>query len=403
MTTELESKTAQFVMIKGGAMVFDEPATLLAQELGLEQGIARNQSPYVRLKDDQLDAATGILQNAGYDVTERRTVAIARTETKVTVLDKAALDAADNLGVKHLLRRTDSGRDKLSLELEYEADLKRSLKECGYVVTVEEVQSTMKPKAVFRESQDGETYFLFDGSASNVARFLEREPNRTPGNRPTLEFSRQEYKQLKEQLKEGGFDVSTKDLELNATISRFDSKNGAGAVIIGTPAIEVAGAFDLKTEYTKPSAKTGAVMSKVTLRGEEQIQAARQALEFQGYQVEETQMEQPLLGKKFANIMEWQGENPGAMVFGDAAKALSETAWAAEAGVKLGQTQSGKPMMHLLPEQKEGAKAQLVAAGYELNIQNANQMLQQQQQKNPAAVAPKPAPVKKKAVGDDGR
>jgi len=380
---------------QGGAVVFDEPAKLLSKELGIDLG----EKAYLRLDESQIETAAAHLEAAGYAVMEQRTAQIGVAKRTATVFDQAAEAAAPEMGM--IVGFTEkSGRPKLKVPIERLDELKEVLEVKGFRTVENQISMDgIKPKAVFREADRGATYFVFDASAENVAEFLGVEPDQTPGGRPMLTFDREAYWELKTELKEAGFDISQKDYDPFAQISTFDSNKGFGAVIVGTAAQEVAGMMGLPLESTKPTAKTGAPLPKVTLRGDEQIQLAQSLLQDHGYKVEVVALAQnreAYANKKYANVSQFsndQGAKTGVAVFGEAAPMLAE-----KFGIELLQTNppAGKepqPYVKLKQEQFEAAKPVMEQAGFTVNVKDARQQYQQ------AGVAVvKSMPVKKTAA-----
>ena len=264
------------------------------------------------------------------------------------VYGEAACAAAEYLEVPTEI--TEKGNPKLRLDLEQVEEVTDYLKDKGFNVELKQFETNQKPKALFREHPDGERYFVYDASAKNVAKALGIEVEHTPGGRPSLEFDRASYRQLKTDLS-GELDISTKDLKLEVQISTFENNGKQGAVLVGEAAKEVAVALDLQAGWTKPSAKTGKPLPKLVLK-DEQVEAAQAYLEEQGYTVKLEAM--PDLGKT-AMI---KTHANGGMVFAEAAEVVAEAM-----ALPLGAASSGNAMLKLNRPQLEEAKAVLEAEG----------------------------------------
>lgn len=346
---------------KGGATIFGEAAIQAAELAGMDADAVhktRSGEPYIKVSDEQVPAITAGLEAQGVTVNVKETpqnafINVNETHGVGFIYGKAAIAAAEYLEVPTEI--TDKGNPKLRLDLEQVDEVTDYLKEKGFKVEVSQFESTQKPKALFREHPDGERYFVYDASAKNVAKALGIEVEHTPGGRPSLEFDRASYRQLKTDLA-NDLDISTKDLKLEVRLSTFEN-NGkagakAGAVIVGEAAKEVAAALELKAGWTKPSAKTGKPLPKVVLK-DEQVEAAQEYLEEQGYTVQMEAM--PDLGKT-AMI---KTHDNGGIVFGEAAEVVAE---AMER--PLGEASSGNPMLKLNRAQLAEARDVLESEGF---------------------------------------
>jgi len=379
------AKSVDLKPFKGGATIFGEAAIQAAALAGMDADAVhktRSGEPYIKVSDEQIPAITAGLEAQGVIVNVKETpqnafINVNETHGVGFIYGKAAIAAAEYLEVPTEI--TEKGNPKLRLDLEQVDEVTDYLKEKGFKVEVSQFESTQKPKALFREHPDGERYFVYDASAKNVAKALGIEVEHTPGGRPSLEFDRASYRQLKTDLA-NDLDISTKDLKLEVRLSTFENNGKAGAVIVGEAAKEVAAALELKAGWTKPSAKTGKPLPKVVLK-EEQVEAAQEYLEEQGYTVQMEAM--PDLGKT-AMI---KTHDNGGIVFGEAAEVVAEAM-----ELPLGEASSGNPMLKLNRAQLAEARDVLESEGLAIKEER---LAPQQQQGEGQAQGGSATPVKK--------
>ncbi|MBM0744901.1 hypothetical protein JOY44_25620 (plasmid) [Phormidium sp. CLA17] len=340
-----------------GAMVFEDVALAAAEILGVQPELTRNEDPMLKIDAAQFETVQAGLEERGYQVSfvKEKTANITLHGHSATIYGQAAKDVAQEFNLP--LGQTSKQTPKVKLDRDDVDSIAEWLKSQGYKVESQELESNLKPKVVFREAPDGETYHVYDGSAKNLAKALEREPDETPGGRPMLTFDRAEYRQIKQEFGES-LDIATKDLKLEATIATYDGNNGKGAVITGAVAQEVAGVLGLETGYTKPSATTGTAMPKLNLT-ESQIKPAKEALESQGYKVSFKELE----ASNVANVSLYP--DGGAVLFGKPAEIVAE-----KMGASMEQTTKQTPMLKLSQSNVNDAIAILKSEGYEINTTN---------------------------------
>lgn len=366
--TQTQSVAELKVFGKGrGAMVFEDVALAAAEILGVQPELTRNEDPMLKIDAAQFETVQAGLEERGYQVSfvEEKTASITLHGHSATLYGQAAKDVAQEFNLP--LGQTSKQTPKVKLDRDDVDSVAAWLKSQDYKVESQELESNLKPKVVFREAPDGETYLVYDGSARNLAEALGREPDATPGGRPMLTFDRAEYRQIKQEFGEK-LDIATKDLKLEATISTYNGNNGKGAVITGAVAQEVAGVLGLETGYTKPSAITGTAMPKLNLT-ETQIQPAKEALEAQGYKVSFKELE----ANNVANISLYP--DGGAVLFGKPAEIVAE-----KMGASIEQTTKQTPMLKLAQSYVNDAIAILKSEGYEINATNRQSASQQSDQ-----------------------
>jgi uncharacterized protein YcgL (UPF0745 family) len=346
---------AELKTFSGGAMVFGEVAEECADILECPESLKPTSKGDASLKLDeaQLEVVKETLANRGYEVVvvEPKIPAnISLHGQTATVYGKAAELVSQHLNLP--VGKTDKGTAKVKINREQVESVSALLADQGFEVQAQEIENTLKPKVVFREAPDGETYTVYDASANNLAKALEREPDSTPGGRPMLTFERAAYKELKTRFRDE-LDISTKDLELKTHISTYEVSGRRGAVIVGSAALEAAAALDKEIEWTRPTAKTGKPLPKLKLE-ESEIQTATDCLESQGYEVSVEAMQQALL-KTHAK---------GAMLFGEPAELIARTL-----NLKTEPASNGNAMLKLEGEQVTTAKQALEGAGYTVKIE----------------------------------
>jgi len=358
---EPETKIAQLKLFgnSSGAMVFGDAAADIAETLGLEVETGETGSR-LKLASSQFESAISGLEAKDWTVEmvqPKQATRIALHGNNATVYGEGASHVAEKLGLT--TEATEKGTAKLKIPMERVEEVTALLKQGGFKADPKEVASNRAPKAVFREHPDGETYSVFDGSARNVAKALEKEPDQTAGGRPVLKFSREEYKEVKQTLKDQGFELSLKDLELKAKIATFTQDNGTiGGVITGEAAREAAAALNLETGWTKQGGNSNTSQPKLILRGVEQVDAAKKALEAQNYTIEVTE----LPSMQIANMSTFQ--DGSAALFGEPAKLAAE-----HLGVKTIPTRNGNVMVKVEANEIPTAKAMLTEKGYEIRSQ----------------------------------
>lgn len=390
---EAKQQTVDLKPFKGGATIFGAAAVQAAVLAGMDAdavNTSRSGDLYVRIADDQLETVKEGLEAQGVTVNVKDTPRNAYINVNEAhgvgfVYGEAACAAAEYLEVPTEI--TEKGNPKLRLDLEQVEEVTDYLKDKGFNVELKQFETNQKPKALFREHPDGERYFVYDASAKNVAKALGIEVEHTPGGRPSLEFDRASYRQLKTDLS-GELDISTKDLKLEVQISTFENNGKQGAVLVGEAAKEVAVALDLQAGWTKPSAKTGKPLPKLVLK-DEQVEAAQAYLEEQGYTVKLEAM--PDLGKT-AMI---KTHANGGMVFAEAAEVVAEAM-----ALPLGAASSGNAMLKLNRPQLEEAKAVLEAEGFAIKEERLAPLQQQSEgQTQSGSVAPVPKGVEQNGNG----
>lgn len=352
---------AELKIFSGGAMVFGEAAEECADILECPESLKPTSKGDASLKLDevQLEVVKEALANRGYEVVvvEPKIPAnISLHGQTATVYGKAAELVSQHLNLP--VGKTDKGTAKVKIDREQVELVSELLVDQGFEVQAQEIESTLKPKVVFREAPDGETYTVYDASAKNLAKALEREPDSTPGGRSMLTFERTEYKELKTRFKDE-LDISTKDLELKAQISTYEVSGRKGAVIVGSAALEAAVALGKEIEWTRPTAKTGKPLPKLKLE-ESEIQTVRDYLESQGYDVAVEAMQGDL--SKQALI---KTHAKGAMLFGEPAELIARTL-----NLTTEVASNGNAMLRLEGEQVTTAKQALEGAGYTVKVES---------------------------------
>lgn len=219
---------------------------------------------------------------------------------------------------------------------------------------VEEIQSNNPPQAWFREDEEKDSFYLFDASAKNVSEALDIPLEQTPGGRPKLEMSGEEFKVAKKKLKELGFEVVQKDLELKAKLLASDPTMQSG-VFVGNDALEVAALLGKPLRKTAPMVKTGAPLPMVVLMAQHEIDAAIQVLKENGYRVEIQYRSE----SKVANITLYKS---GGIVFGAAALGVADAL-----ELKIERISSGNAMLKVPMARMEEARSLLETQGYRLN------------------------------------
>ena len=370
-TSQLENQPVAALKVFGkgqGAMLFEDAAEAAAEILGVQPGQTRGGDAMLKISAEQFATVQAGLEERGYEVAfvADKVAHVTLHGHSATVYGEAAQAVAQEF--KLPLGETSKQTPKVKLDRDAVESVAAWLQAHDYKVETQELESNLKPKVVFREAPDGETYHVYDGSAKNLAAALEREPDKTPGGRPTLTFDRAEYRQIKQEYGEK-LDIATKDLKLEATIATYDGNN-RGAVLTGSAAQEVAGVLGLETGYTKPSATTGASMPKLNLT-EAQIEPAQAALEAQGYTVAFKELEP----SNIANLSRYQD---GAILFGKPAEVV-----AAKLGLQVEQATNQNSMLKVPEASVESAIAILKQEGYD--IKETTRQSNQQQAEQPEA------------------
>lgn len=374
-----KQKLAQLKLFgKGaGAMLFGDPAIAAAESLKIETKLATNGAPSLKLMADQFEAVTAVLQDQGWKVETVEPKVPARIlihGSSATVYGEGVKEVAEELGLPVGL--TETGNPKVKIDRDQVDQVSALLKKAGYAVQASESVNRTPIKILFREHSDGATISVFDASAKNVARAMGTEPDHTPGGRAVIHFTPEEYKEVKADLKEKGFSVSLQDLELKAKISTFVKDDGGiGAVLMGAPALEAAGALGLETGCTKPGGSGNTSMPKLVVSGAEQIDAVVSVLQAQEYLVE--MVELPVL--KIAN--ETVLPDGSAFLFGKPAQIAAEYL-----SVRTVPTKNGNVMVKVEADEIAATRGMLKEQGYEIR----SEVYTPPVQKEKVAAPPKP-------------
>ncbi len=341
-------------------MLFGQAAIACGDLLSQPDRVQRTRDgdPCIRLELAELRTLQSALEAQGYEISILRTkrAPIGLGKKTASLMGEAAPIVAEVLGLP--LSQTQTAKPLVRFPKERVAEVQQRLEADGFVVTVAEIQSNLPPKAVFRlkEDDDGEeTYFLFDASAQNVAEALGCALSQTPGGRPKLVMTRQEYKRAKAQLVQLGFDISLKDLKLKAKLLVSDSTMQS-AVLVGDDALEAAALLDKELRYTAPTAKTGAPLPMLVLLSSDDVHRAQAVLESNGYEVALEFRE----AGKVANVSIYSN---GGVVFGEAAAIVAD-----QCNLPLEVAQAtGNQMVKVPMEQLETVRSHLVNQGYKIN------------------------------------
>ncbi len=375
---------AEFKLFKGGATLFGEAAIVAGQELGyvinrgqdgkidvvqsdgleddltVKAGFTKTGDFYLKVSQQDIDSLSKVFEGKGWDVVltepaKKAYLNLNNRNDSVTVYGTAALAIAQEFGFP--IGRTDSDKPRVNFE-KSELDAVRSfLDSRGYHTEEKEIEHKNPPKATIfqRDLPDGsERFYVFDNSARNIAKALDLELQKTPGGRPTLEFDEQEYKGVKKQLKDLGFDLSQKDLNLTAKVATYESPTGVGAVIIGAPAKEVAALLEKETTWTRPSSR-GQSLPMLRLKGEGEIEAAHSALEDLGYEVEVEEL------PSLANMALLKVGTKQALLFGEPAELVAE-----QLELGLSEAKNGNSLLRLPLDRLDDAIGILENSGYEV-------------------------------------
>jgi hypothetical protein len=338
-------------------MMFGEAAQFCAEALGLEAalGQTRDRDPYLRLSLAQAESLRESLEQSGYNllVIQPKNAAIGIGKNTASLMGDGAIVVGQALGIP-LGQTQKSDRPLVRFPREQVEQVAQLLKAEGFKVKVEEIPSNNPPQAWFREDEKSDRFYLFDASAKNVSEALEIPLAQTPGGRPKLEMTREQFKIAKKQLKDLGFEVVQKDLELKAKLLASDPTLQSG-VFVGNDALEVAALLGKPLRYTAPTVKTGAPLPMVVLMAQREIEAAMQVLQENGYRVEVQYRSE----NKIANITLYKS---GGIFFGDAALEVAE---ALELEVE--RVSSGNAMVKVPMARMTEARSLVEASGYCLN------------------------------------
>ncbi|WP_088894855.1 hypothetical protein [Leptolyngbya ohadii] len=257
-----------------GALLFGKAAEVVADALQVEQHTTNSDRPrpYVKLTAEQVAEAVPVLEEQGWDVRQKNAEVTLHGKS-ASVRGDAAVAIANEFGFA--LGATTTGTAKVKFDQGKLEEVIGFLKDRKFVVEVDQAEpseTNKKPVVVFRESLDSDDYKVFEASAENLAKALEREPDRTPGGRAVMEVTAKERKQIVRDLGDQ-LDTSVKPMpEAKLTLYAMGGGN-----VIGAAATEVAAALNLETESVTRKAD-GATFPKVTLQ-EDQIETAKAALE----------------------------------------------------------------------------------------------------------------------------
>ncbi|MBW4542659.1 MAG: hypothetical protein KME43_26555 [Myxacorys chilensis ATA2-1-KO14] len=345
----------------GQGMLFGQAAIVCGDLLSQPDRVQRTRDgdPCIRLELAELQILQSALEAQGYEISILRTkrAPIGLGKKTASLMGEAAPIVAEMLGLP-LSQTQKSAKPLVRFPKERVAEVQQLLEADGFVVTVAEIQSNLPPKAVFRlkEDDDGEeTYFLFDASAQNVAEALGCALSQTPGGRPKLVMTRQEYKRAKAHLVQLGFDISLKDLKLKAKLLVSDSTMQS-AVLVGDDALEAAALLDKELRYTAPTAKTGAPLPMLVLLSSDDVHRAQAVLESNGYEVALEFRE----AGKVANVSIYSN---GGIVFGEAAAIVAD-----QCNFPLEVAQAtGNQMVKVPMDQLGAVRSHLVNQGYKIN------------------------------------
>lgn len=342
-------------------MLFGQAAIACGDLLSQPDRVQRTRDgdPCIRLELAELQTIQPNLEAQGYEILIIRTkrAPIGLGKKTASLIGEGASIVAEVLGLP-LSQTQKSAKPLVRFPKERVAEVQRLLEADGFVVTLNEIQSNLPPKAVFRlkEEDDGEeTYFLFDASAQNVAEALGCALSQTPGGRPKLVMTRQEYKRAKAQLVQLGFDISVKDLKLKAKLLVSDSTMQS-AVLVGNDALEAAALLGKEVRYTAPTAKTGAPLPMLVLLSPDEVHRAQAVLESNGYEVALEFRE----AGKVANVSIYSN---GGIVFGEAAAIVAHQC---NLPVEVAQA-TGNQMVKVPMEQLEAVRSYLMHHGYKIN------------------------------------
>ena len=308
----VEQPTATFKHFNGGAMLFDAAASDAAVYLQVDLTPTVKGDPALKLTVEQVEPVKAHLLDRGYQIEEFENkiahIDVSGTSSAI-VLGVAATDAATALGRR--LEETTTGKPKLKVEFEELGSLVQALEEQGYRVQEHPREISYKPKAIFFEGQDGETYYLFNKSAQNVAETLNLQLDEQEDGRSMLSFDRPSYRSLKDQLQtEHGFEISTNDLK--TTLALYENDSGKGAFVNGTAALVVAHAVGAAVKHKDFG---NGPIPQVNLT-EAQIPQAEAVLQANNYRVIPKAIEL----SKTANVRDYADNS---IVFGKPAEAIA--------------------------------------------------------------------------------
>jgi hypothetical protein len=338
-------------------MMFGDAAQLCAAVLGLEAGLGktRDGDPCLRLSLSQVGDLREDLERAGYElaIIHSKNASIGIGKNTASLIGDGAIVVGQALHIP-LGQTQKSDRPLLRFPKEQVEQAVEVLKAEGFKVRVEEIQANKPPQAWFREDEASDRFYLFDASAQNVSEALEIPLGQTPGGRPKLEMSREQFKVAKKRLKELGFEVVQKDLELRAKLLTSDPTLQSG-VLVGNDALEAAALLGKPLRKTVPTVKTGAPLPMLVLMARHEVEEAIEVLKANGYHVEIQYRSE----NKVANITLYKS---GGIVFGDAA---TEVANALE--LRAERVSSGNAMVKVPIDRMDAARRWLEDQGYTLN------------------------------------
>jgi hypothetical protein len=352
-------------------MMFGDAAQFCAEVLGLEValGKTRDNDPCLRLSLSQVEDLRETLERAGYQLSiiQSKNASIGIGKNTASLIGEGAIVVGQALNIP-LGQTQKSDRPLVRFPKEQVEQVVELLKADGFKVRVEEIQANKPPQAWFREDEVSDRFYLFDGSAKNVSEALEIPLAQTPGGRPKLEMSREEFKVAKKRLKELGFEVVQKDLELRAKLLVSDPTLQSG-VLVGNDALEAAALLGKPLRKTAPTVKTGAPLPMVVLMARHEVEEAIQVLKANGYHVEIQHRSET----KVANITLYKS---GGIFFGDAAL---EVANALE--LRIERVSSGNAMVKVPIDRMGEARRLLENQGYSLNENYRNERTAETQTK----------------------
>jgi hypothetical protein len=338
-------------------MMFGEAALFCAEMLGLEAdlGKTRDNDPCLRLSLSQVEDLRQILERAGYQlsITQSKNASIGIGKNTASLIGDGAIVVGQALNIP-LGQTQKSDRPLVRFPKEQVEQVVEVLKAEGFKVRVEEIQSNKPPQAWFREDEASDRFYLFDASAKNVSEALEISLTQTPGGRPKLEMSWEQFKAAKKRLKELGFEVVQKDLNLRAKVLVSDPTLQSG-VLVGNDALELAALLGKPLRKTAPTVKTGAPLPMLVLMARHEVEEAIQVLQANGYHVEIQHRSET----KVANITLYKS---GGILFGDAALEVAE---ALELAIE--RVSSGNAMVKVPIDRMDEVRSLLKQQSYSLN------------------------------------
>ena len=346
-----------------GATAFGNNAEMVSSALGVETKAGRNGDPYVSIHASQIEI---LRQKIGRDVdidvqSPKFKAYINENKSHGSVFGRAAITLASVLGVTAPMTEGEKPKPYLRFSKDKIPEYEQILSKYADV-EIQVNQSNHKPKIRFNEADLGETAYVFDRSAENVAELLGIDLCETPGGRPMIQFpDRASYLEARKALNDLA-DVTIQDYNPKIKIATYQNIDIAGAVIQGKYAADVAVIAGLSGLTSESDFSTGG--KKHTLKipfGK--VDAVKNALEEYGYTVEL----KPLDIAPQANIRTTQD---GGFLFGKPAERIAE-----HMGLELKQTSGSTPraMLKLTNKQLDGARSILKKSGYELNEKRAKQ------------------------------